>query len=44
MKLTRDKWIEHIKYSVDTHNDSYHSVMQMTPKDATKQSNHFLVD
>jgi len=43
MKLSRDKWIEHIKYIVDNHNNSYHSVIQMTPKEATKKSNHFLV-
>jgi hypothetical protein len=43
MKLSRDKWIEHIKYIVDNHNNSYHSVIKMTPKEATKQSNHFLV-
>ena len=41
MKLSRNKWIEHIKYIVDNHNNSYHSVIQMTPKEATKQSNHF---
>ena len=43
MKLSRDKWIEHIKYIVDNHNNSYNSVIQMTPKEATKQYNHFLV-
>ena len=43
MKLSRDKWIEHIKYTVGNHHNSYHSVIQMTPKEATQQSNHFLV-
>ena len=43
MKLNRDRWIEHIKYIVDNHNNSYHSVIQMTPKEATTKSNHFLI-
>ena len=42
MELTRDKWINHVKYIVDKHNNSYHSVIKMTPKEATKPINDFI--
>ena len=43
MNLSRDKWIEHIDYIIKKHNNSYHSVLQMTPNEATKKDNRLLV-
>ena len=43
LNLSRDKWIEHIDYIIKKHNNSYHSVIQMTPNEATRKDNRLLV-
>ena len=43
LDLSRDKWVDHLKYIVDKHNNSYHSIIKMTPKEATKKTNELLV-
>jgi uncharacterized protein YqgV (UPF0045/DUF77 family) len=43
LNLSRDKWVEHIDYIIKKHNNSYHSVLQMTPNEATKKDNRLLV-
>ena len=43
VKLSRDMWIEYIPYIVDNHSNSFESVIQMIPEEATNKSNHVLV-